>query len=126
MYVNFTLDCWGGQGSHDAFLGPKTIEINDKILLSSKQGPCYNLSANSEKNIETTLYFDFIYQCVNGNKRIESQNIWVKEHTNKLSNCLSASESKVIEYVNCLIKRRMMSFSAISLITLKSFNGEIK
>lgn len=46
----------------------------------------------------------------------------MKEHTNKLSNCLSESKSKVIEYVNYLIKRRMMSFSAISLITLNSFN----
>jgi hypothetical protein len=34
----------------------------------------------------------------------------VSEYTNKLPNCLSASEAKVIEYANCLIKRRMMSF----------------
>lgn len=49
----------------------------------------------------------------------------MREYTNKLSNCLSASEAEVIEYANCLIKRRMMSFSAISLITVEPFNREI-
>lgn len=47
-----------------------------------------------------------------------------KEHINKLSDCLLASKSKVIEYVNCLIKRRIMSFSEISSITLKCFNSK--
>lgn len=71
------------------------------------------------------LVFFVNYPPVNGNKVNPSENIWMREYTNKLPNCLSASEAKVIEYANCLIKRRMMSFSAISLITVKPFNGEI-
>lgn len=38
---------------------------------------------------------------------------------------VSKQKSKDIEYVNCLNKRRMMSFSVISLITLRSFNREL-
>lgn len=75
--------------------------------------------------INFLLYFPFNYHHVTGNEVRQSENSWVREYTNKLSNCLSASEAEVIEYANCLIKRRMMSFSAISLITVEPFNREI-
>lgn len=79
----------------------------------------------NKKNTETILYLELIHGHDNRTKMRGSQNTKEKEFTNKLSKSLSASQSKVIQYVNCLIKRRIMSSSAISSITLKYVNREI-
>ena len=60
--------------------------------------------------INFLLYFPFNYHHVTGNEVRQSENSWVGEYTNKLSNCLSASEAKLLNMQIALLKEEWCLF----------------